>query len=584
METTSDPGTALANHVQRWLTSLRGRLALIMALAIAPALALALLQAKWAYDRERDTIMAQLGQIALSAAETHKEVFLGAKNMISLLASQPEVINPNEECRVSLRTALLSARDYANIARVDASGRMSCTALPGWTVMSQDVSAWVGQLHDTKELVISPVLDNVPSIGPSLIAGQAFFDANNIYQGALLVVIRLSVLERLPLSSGVPSGAAIGLVAADGVPILGGGALNAPAHIIADAISRQHLQFTWSEPDGKVTLYALAPLLEQRIFVAIAAEQESLVAWTQLDLMGRIIFPVVMLALALVIVALGGHYLVLRWLNYLRRLAQAYSRGAFRVDTSAALTAPTEFQEVVQTLSQMAVRIDRRERDLTLAIEQRDAMLREIHHRVKNNLQIVTSLLSIEAGRANGHGASPHDALIRARARVIAFAQIHQWLYEKENFAAVGLASFLRDYCAFVHETFGGEDRNVELEIHAPEIELSLDTAVPLALFILEGQSDAYLHAFVADLGGKIAITVEELTNDDYILRIEESGHVEQHDGRDHATSLSLMRGFARQIGGTFELHRHAAGGAVMELTFHAPPPQSLRPPPNEPR
>ncbi len=553
-------------RISGWLASLRGRLLIMVAAALAPAAALAVVQADLSYQRERAGIFEQLSQTARSAASDHEAIFLGAEKILSVLTNQSKLFADHQVCQAALRTALMGLREYSNIIRVDANGNVLCSAIPLDEPINFAAADWFQSLKiSSASVVMSKPLPGPIAKAPVVFLAQPLLGPDGGFAGGTAVTLMLSALEQLPRQTGVPAGAFVRLVDRDGMPIVGAGEHFVPSAIVKEAIRNQFQRFSWTEPSGNIMIYALVPILKGEINVLIGAEQANLLNWTRLDLISRLVMPLLMVMTALVIVWIGANYLVLRWVGYMRRLARAYAAGSFTRDLSTVSRAPSEFRELAHTFSDMASNIESREQDLKRAIEQSDVLRKEVHHRVKNNLQIVIGLLNIYQGAT---AQSAADVLDRARSRVHAFAHIHQHLYETEDLGRVHLGRFVRDLCAFAHQAYGGEDQKIVLVVDAPDLVLSADTTISLALFLLEAQTNVYFYAFPDKTGGRLTISVTQAPDGDIIARVTDDGCGQRPSDGDYAVAQSLMRGFARQLGGTFETGHQPGRGTYLSLEF----------------
>src|SRR5262249_8237219 len=137
------------------------------------------------------------------------------------------------------------------------------------------------------------------------------------------------------------------------------------------------------------------------------------------------------------------------------------------------------------------------------------AMLREIHHRVKNNLQIVTSLLNIQGKSVQGDAAKQAFGEIQTRVRALAL--VHRYLYESDDLKSVNLSAFLKELAASLQLSFGVSEEQVAIEVEADQIWDVSDRAVPLALFMTEAMTNALKHAFPQGRQGIIRVILRGL-------------------------------------------------------------------------
>lgn len=139
------------------------------------------------------------------------------------------------------------------------------------------------------------------------------------------------------------------------------------------------------------------------------------------------------------------------------------------------------------------------------ALRERTVLLQEVHHRVKNNLQIIASLLRLQA-----RNATPSAALVLqdSQNRVMAMALTHQLLYERNDFSALELGSYLRRLVASLRDAHGELFRRVQLRVDAPDAGLSIDLqqAVPVALIVNELLTNSLKHGFPGDRRGEALV------------------------------------------------------------------------------
>ncbi len=245
----------------------------------------------------------------------------------------------------------------------------------------------------------------------------------------------------------------------------------------------------------------------------------------------------------------------------LRRLGggidQWRSGGAFEMSEIGGL--PHEFRSVALSFKKATVRLNRREAELVKAVQRQDLAMQEIHHRVKNNLQVVASLLNLQASRIRLPEAK--SEFQAARDRVRALATVHRHLYAHGEINRINMRVFLSDLCGPLLQAMGPTgDERIRLEIDAPELQMTSDQAVPLSLIVTEAVTNAIKYGFPDGRSGVVSI---RLTSDgsEVTLDIRDNGvgipagRVETEAGTRDGIGIQLIRGFSRQLGATLTMN-----------------------------
>jgi two-component sensor histidine kinase len=197
------------------------------------------------------------------------------------------------------------------------------------------------------------------------------------------------------------------------------------------------------------------------------------------------------------------------------------------------------------------------------AASEREVLLREIYHRVKNNLQIVQSLLRLGSRNLNDEQREPFESAVR---RIGAMARVHTLLYNSPDLASIDFKEYLEGLIREIADAFAGDERGIVTELEADTMRVPLDTAVPLAFVAAELMTNAYKHAFPGDRRGIITVAATRKDGQG-TLTIADNGvgfSAEAIPGR--PLGLTIVTKLVQQIGGTFE--QPEAGQAVFRITF----------------
>lgn len=195
--------------------------------------------------------------------------------------------------------------------------------------------------------------------------------------------------------------------------------------------------------------------------------------------------------------------------------------------------------------------------ELERRVREKDLMLSEIHHRVKNSLQVVSSLLRLEAGRIQDPAVA--EMLQITQNRVRSMALIHQTLYQSKDFAHVDFHAFLQSFIPPLIQSYSIHPEEISLAFHVAEVRLPIDAAIPCGLIVNELISNALKHAFPDGRRGTITIEFTQQPDHDAILSVEDDGVgvPEGFSFEDSETlGIQLVYMLAGQLGGAVTVER----------------------------
>jgi PAS domain S-box-containing protein len=206
------------------------------------------------------------------------------------------------------------------------------------------------------------------------------------------------------------------------------------------------------------------------------------------------------------------------------------------------------------------------EQRLAASLLEKEVLLKEVYHRVKNNLQTVSSLLSLQA--ASIKDPAMREIFLENQQRVRSMALIHEKLYRSKTLANIDFREYLDGLATSLFRTYlvSGE---VSLRVNVTDVILDIDTSITCGLLVNELLSNALKHAFPGGRSGEISITMHPAKQGEYTLIFADTG-VGLPPGFDPAgvstLGMSLMRNLVRQLGGTMEMTSN--GGTRFEITF----------------
>jgi PAS domain S-box-containing protein len=207
------------------------------------------------------------------------------------------------------------------------------------------------------------------------------------------------------------------------------------------------------------------------------------------------------------------------------------------------------------------------EERIKASLQEKEVLLKEIHHRVKNNLQIISSLLNLQSGYIQDKDAG--EMFKESRNRVRSMSLIHEKLYQSKDLARIDFAEYVRHLTRHLFRSYGVNSRAVGLKINVEKVLLDIDTAIPCGLIVNELVTNSLKYAFPPGVEGEICISLHPENDGRLVLVVSDNGAGLPPDFDLHQTDslgLQLVSTLADQLEGTIALDR--SSGTAYHITL----------------
>lgn len=551
--------------------SIRFRLGVAMAVALLPILVLGAIQTQADFrDQEADRRSDLQLAAARSAATTKARL---DSTTILLEALGPEATGPNCPPRLAALTERLD--DYDSLFRMSPTGDVVCGSRPTpptTTAATVRARPWFQRLVAGDSLAVMRSTGTI-SARPGLVVASRVERPAGRFDGAMVAIIPLDRLQPDVTDPALPKGAQAALTDAEGHILTATDirAFQLKGDSLDGWVDRARTDgtavFEANDTAGQHRVYAGAALAGRDVYVLLSAPAPGLLSWAQLNPIGSILLPFAAWLAAFAAVMLVTERVVVRWLDYLERVAAIYARGRFSVRPVQAANAPSEIRLLAQTLDELAENITTRDAMLTESLTEKDALMREIHHRVKNNLQIISSLLSMQQRALTD--APAKAALGDTRQRISALALIYRTLYQSENIRYADAREFLTELVGQLVAAEAMRGPVVSSSVVADSLVVDPDKLAPLALWLVEAVTNAQKHAFAGHGGDlQVRFTVD---GDKSTLEVQDDGPGPDDTAVKAGVGRTLMGAFAKQLRGEAEILRGPNGGTIARMVFATP-------------
>ncbi|WP_233192735.1 sensor histidine kinase [Acidimangrovimonas sediminis] len=339
------------------------------------------------------------------------------------------------------------------------------------------------------------------------------------------------------------------------------------------------IAFTATDANGHRRIFAVVPIVVGKLYALSSWPGSYGQGEGALTRLPPLILPALMAIVSLFAAWMAAEVLVLRHIRRLRHAIRAFASGSRVVPLPGKGAAPLEIREVEESFERMTETILRDEAELEDAVHQKEVLLREVHHRIKNNLQLIASIMNLQMRREK----SPEvkGIMKNLQDRVMSLATIHRGLYLTSGVSDVRADELLSGIVNQVLSFSTGDERRFEVETDFADILLTPDQAVPLSLLLTEALTNAMKYAGAAAPGAepKLSVSLTREAGTGARLLVENSLPEDIPDAEEAPPALDgpsgfgshLIRAFAQQLGGKMETGQ-SDGTYRLDLQFSVTP------------
>lgn len=492
----TEPGIKKNVAVKQISNKLATRLAILLTLALAPLGLIAVYSEYTGWKARKQTSDTMMILRTIDSVTGQRALLESAMQSARALTTQVlDTLDDTDACSDLLADFVFSARLFSFAGFIETDGPMRC--------VSSGEPRNLGGLEGFDRAMAEP-LPYFTFQQTGLVTGEAVIVASwpvyrdNQQLGRLTISISRTMLDLLSTNPDPDIAPKTSVLLNHRGEVLTGSGLTEGAALLPSTariqalISQQSGVYRAVGEDSKERVVTVAQLTPSQLYV--------LGTWDAVPERGgfspdiaRFGFPVLMWIASVGVVMMSIHYLVVRHLRQINKQLRRFALGNREDFQRLPESAPTELQEIDSTFSKMARLIARDEHELEEALQEKTVLLKEVHHRVKNNLQLIASILNLQIRRLK----HPDARLILkgVQSRVRALASIHRMLYEETRVSNIDATSFLDRIMQDTRALASTGNQGLDIECQFDPVSLPAEKIIPAALLFSEALTNAIKYA-----------------------------------------------------------------------------------------
>jgi len=535
---------------------LRVRFGAIFALALLPLLVFAVIQSVFDFQQDRIGQNAIMRTTATQAATEITDTLTNAKAILAVVGS---LVNGSENCDQELDDVIKAIPQLDYLGITDAEGYYICRAnnsTSGDAAIKYDFEALPTPDMPFVKETRSPGVES-QRYEAAVVVSYGMFESASLDR-VILAGFKLRELRALTDRSLLDEDTHIAIINHHGEALIGGRTQGKEQRLqwINAVNAEGQYEGKIEDIDGSIRNIFVVQSGSDNLYVAMSNPVRNIISWSQLNPFSSIIVPLLAWLFGFIAIWLSTDKLVLAHLRKMQRVTKLFAKGDYDARVGNLNDPPMSIKSLGYSFDNLADTLAKREADIRDSLDEKETLLREIHHRVKNNLQIIISLLNMQERKTKNH--DELEGIKETRSRINAIALVHRGLYESADLRYVNMEVFLNRLLSELRLALGMEEQNIKVDIVVDCEPMEADTATPVALFVVEALTNAVKHG-VND-GGNVDIFLSQ-EKENITVSIEDNGtgfdETVQHM---IGTGTKLINGFARQLGGNIDVKNDKSG------------------------
>lgn len=553
------------------LKGLAVRVLFFLSLALMPIGLIAIVQT-WEISRQNQT-SAELSLLAVTeqASSAERRVLQEAFGAVDALSALVRLYqNDPVECSALLREYRATTRNYEAVGFVQANGEMECSSSGNTYDMSG--RAWFKSALENETRSATTVDVGMVSRKPVTVVQVPVWQGDEVIgfmaisiPGTVIAAEEEPELSLTPLAMVTFNAKGDILTSERGMDVSG---IEMPENIsLSVFVGNETKVFFAENTEGVSRAYAVLPIVPDAVYAMSVWPEDT--PFLQMDLMTRLstLLPVAMWAASLIVAFWALNRLAIRHIRKLGRQMRRFALSRTLPRDTLSPSIPTELAEMETAFVGMAESILRDEATLEDSLREKNILLKEVHHRVKNNLQLISSIMNMQIRQAKSEDA--RFVLRRLQERILSLAMVHKNLYQDDNLVRVDARVLLEEVMGQLLKVGLGPGGHVKVTQEFERISIDADDAAPLTLLTSEAITNAlkYLpqNATEARLDAHLRLISPEQAK---LTVTNTTGRTWAEAGT--GLGSRLIDAFARQLNGEVEVES-TDSTYTLNVTFHVP-------------